>query len=230
MLRLVQVGNALPSTFICDPSAEFQPGMCAELTVISNQVVATVSNGTAPIGIIDDIRTRAFTAVAWNETKTVPATGVLDPITNRLVSTVDIKVELSHANVSPLSFISTVDVQLIPLNGVIVFPAGTELNCDLLGTGSPNAITTIVNYTYQVPNIPGDDSTIGSGRMTVWFNRMFAQTDQYETNQVYPVKANLYCSETGLLTTRRPSSIHPAVAMVTAPPTAQNAMIEFLWY
>lgn len=228
MLRLVQVGNALPASFIVDPSAEFQPGMLAELTVLGNQVVATVSNGTAPIGIIDDIRTKAFSAVSWNEVRIVPAVGSM--MGGKLVTTVDIKAELSHPNVSPASFISTVDVQLISLNGVIVFPIGTELNYDLLGTGTPNAIRTIVNYTYQIPNIPGDDSTIGSGRVTVWFNRMFLQTDQYETNQVYPVKANLYCSETGLFTTRRPSAIHPAVAMVTAPPTPMNQMIELLWF
>lgn len=229
MLRLVQVGNALPASFIVDSAAEFQPGMIAELTVSGNQVVATVSNGTAPIGIIDDIKTKAFSAVSWNEVRTVPAVGIPGP-NGTLVTPVDIKAELSHPNVSPASFISTVNVQLIPSNGVIVFLAGTPLNYDLLGTGTPNAIRTIVNYTYQVPNIPGDDSTLGSGRITVWFNRMFFSTDQYETNQVYPVKANLYCSETGLLTTRRPSSIHPAIAMVTAPPTSQNQMIEALWY
>lgn len=229
MLRLVQVGNALPASFIVDPSAEFQPGQIAELTVIGNQVVATVSNGTAPIGIIDDIRTKAFSAVAWNEVRIVPAVGVAGP-GGSLVTPVDIKAELTHPNVSPASFISTIDVQLIPSNGVIVFLAGTPLNYDLLGTGTPNAIRTVVNYTYQVANIPGDDSTLGSGRVTVWFNRMFFQTDQYETNQVYPVKANLYVSETGLLTTRRPSSIHPAVAMVTAPPTASNQMIEALYF
>lgn len=229
MLRLVQVGNALPASFIVDPSAEFQPGMIAELTVVGNQVVATVSNGTAPIGIIDDIKTKAFSAVSWNEVRTVPAVGVSGP-NNTIITPVDIKAELSHPNVSPASFISTIDVQLIPSNGVIVFPAGTQLNYDLLGTGTPNAIRTIVNYTYQVANIPGDDSTIGSGRVTVWFNRMFFQTDQYETNQIYPVKANLYVSETGIMTTRRPSSIHPAVAMVTAPPTPMNQMIEALWF
>lgn len=229
MLRLVQVGNALPASFIVDPSAEFQPGMIAELTVIGNQVVATVSNGTAPIGIIDDIKTKAFSAVSWNEVRTVPAVGVPGP-NGQLVTPVDIKAELSHPNVSPASFISTVNVQLIPTNGVIMFLAGTPLNYDLLGTGTPNAIRTIVNYTYQVANIPGDDSTLGSGRVTVWFNRMFFQTDQYETNQVFPVKANLYVSETGLLTTRRPSAIHPAVAMVTAPPTPTNQMIEALWF
>jgi hypothetical protein len=228
MLRLVQVGNTLPASFICDPSCEFQPGMCAELTVIGNQVMATVSNGTAPIGIIDDIKTRAFTNVSWNEVVIVPAVGVPGP-NNQLVTPIDIKAELRKPNVISTSFNSTVNVVLNTVNGVITFLAGTPLNFDLMGTGTPNAIRTIVNYTYMVSNIPGDDSTQGSGRMTVWFNRMFFQTDQYETNQQYPVRANLYVSEAGFLTTRRPSAIHPAVAMVTAPPTPMNPMIEVLY-
>lgn len=229
MLRLVQVGNTLPASFIVDPSAEFQPGQIAELTVIGNQVMATVSNGTAPIGIIDDIKTKAFTNVSWNEVVIVPAVGVPGP-GGKIVTPIDIKAELKKPNVVSSSFNSTVDVVLNPNNGIITFLAGTELNFDLTGTGNPNAIRTVVNYTYQVANIPGDDSTAGSGRITVWFNRMFAQTDQYETNQQYPVRANLYVSENGFLTTRRPSSIHPAVAMVTAPPTSINPMIELLWF
>ena len=229
MLRLVQVGNTLPANFIVDPSASFQPGQIAELTVIGNQVMATVSNGTAPIGVIDDIRTKAFTNVSWNETVIVPAASAIGP-GNILVTPVDIKAELRKANVIRDSFSSTVNVVLNPVNGIITFVAGTPLNFDLTGTGSPNAIKTIVNYTYQVANIPGDDSTAGSGRITVWFNRMFFQTDQYETNQQYPVRANLYVSEVGFLTTRRPSSIHPAVAMVTAPPTPMNSMLECLWF
>lgn len=229
MLRLVQVGSSLPATFIVDPSAEFQPGQIAELTVIGNQVMATVSNGTAPIGVIDDIKTKAFTNVSWNEVVIVPAVGVAGP-GGILVTPIDIKAELKKPNIISSSFNSTVNVTLNPNNGVITFLAGTQLNFDLMGTGSPNAIRTIVNYTYQVANIPGDDSTAGSGRITVWFNRMFFQTDQYETNQQYPVRANLYVSETGFLTTRRPSSIHPAVAMVTAPPTPMVPMIEVLWF
>lgn len=229
MLRLVQVGNTLPASFIVDPSAEFQPGMIAELTVIGNQVMATVSNGTAPLGIIDDIRTKAFTNVSWNEVVIVPAVPAQGP-GGTIITPVDIKAELRKSNIVPASFNADVDVVLNPVNGVITFLAGTELNYDLMGTGSPNAIRTIVNYTYMVANIPGDDSTQGSGRMTVWFNRMFFQTDQYETNQQYPVRANLYVSERGFLTTRRPSAIHPAVGMVTAPPTPMNPMIECLWY
>ena len=201
----------------------------AELTVIGNQVMATVSNGTAPIGIIDDIKTRAFTNVSWNEAVLVPAVGVPGP-GGTIITPVDIKAELRKPNIISSSFNSDVDVVLNPVNGVVTFLAGTPLNYDLTGTGTPNAIRAIVNYTYQVANIPGDDSTQGSGRMTVWFNRMFAQTDQYETNQQYPVRANLYVSENGFLTTRRPSVIHPAVAMVTAPPTPMNPMIEFLFF
>jgi len=229
MLRLVQVGNTLPVSFICDPSAEFQPGMVAELTVIGNQVMATVSNGTAPLGIIDDIKTKAFTNVSWNEVIIVPAIGVPGP-NNTIVTPVDIKAELRRPNIVPTSFSSTVNVLLNPINGVITFVAGTQLNFDAAGTGTPNAIRSVVNYTYQVANIPGDDSTQGSGRMTVWFERMFFQTDQYESNQQYPVRANLYCSEVGQLTTRRPSPIHPAIGMVTAPPTPMNPMIEILFF
>lgn len=228
VLRLVQVGNTLPVSFICDMSAEFQPGMVAELTISGNQVVATVSNGTAPIGIIDDIKTKAFTNISWNETVLVPAIGVPGP-NNTIVTPIDIKAELRRPNIIPQSFTSSISVTLNPINGVITFIAGTPLNFDAQGTGAPNALKAIVNYTYQVANIPGDDSTLGSGRMTVWFERMFFQTDQYETNQQYPVRANLYVSEVGLLTTRRPSKIHPAVAMVTAPPTSLNNMIEALW-
>src|SRR5574337_1126360 len=224
-LRLVQVGNTLPASFIVDPSAEFQPGQIAELTVIGNQVMATVSNGTAPIGLIDDIKTKAFSNVSWNEVAIVPAIGVPGP-GGQLVTPVDIKYELRKPNIISSSFTSTVDVVLNPVNGIITFVAGTPLNLDLTGSGTLNAIRAVVNYTYQVSNIPGDDSTAGSGRITVWFSRMFFQTDQYETNQQYPVRANLYVSETGFLTTRRPSPIHPAVAMVTAPPTPMNPMIE----
>jgi hypothetical protein len=215
---------------IVDPAAEFQPGMVASVTVIGNQVMGTVSDGTCPIGVIDDIKIRAFTAVSWNEVITVPAIGVANPnVPGQLITPVDIKAELNHAYVAPQSFVSSVPVQLIPTNGVIKFVAGTPLNYDLLGTGTPNAIRTTVNYTYQVPNIPGDDSTQGSGRMTFWYQRMFFQTDMIETNQTYPVRANLYVSEIGLFTTRRPSPVHPAIGITTSPPSPVNSLLEILW-
>ena len=192
--------------------------------------MATVSNGTAPIGIIDDVRTRAFTNVSWNETVIVSVPNGVPGPNGTIVTPYDVRADLRRPNIISSSFNSTVDLVLNPVNGVVTFIKGTPLNCDLTGAGQPNAIKAIVNYTYQVANIPGDDSTAGSNRVTVWYNRMFAQTDQYETNQQYPLRANLYCSERGFLTTRRPSAIHPAIAIVTSPPSALMPFLEFMWY
>jgi hypothetical protein len=229
MLRLIATGNSLPYSLPCDPSAEFQPGMVLQTTVIGNQVVGTVSNGTTPLGVIDDIKVKAFTAVAWDETIVVPATGVPNNA-GQLITTAEIKVELNNPNVLASSFISIpVPVHLIPRNGVVVFPIGTILNFDLLGTGTPNAIKTNVRYTYQIPNIIGDDSTQGSGRVSFWYQRMILETDQLETNQVYPLNANLFVSELGLFTTRQPAPNYPSVGIVMAPPSPILGSLQLMW-
>lgn len=228
MLRIVQAGTSIAGSFILDPSPEFQGGMIAELTTVGNQIVATVSKGIAPLGVIDDMRTKSFTAVSWNEVIIEPITGVIGP-GNVLVSPIDIKTELKNPNILATTFTSTVDVRLNPRNGVITFLAGTPLNFDLTGGGTPNAIRTIVNYTYQIPNVPGDDSTLGSGRVTVWYDRFFGQTDQFETNVGYGLNSMLYCNEFGMLTSRKPGEGYPAVAMCTSPPTVSTGMLEFMW-
>jgi len=228
MFRIVQAGNSIPTSFPVDPNAEFQPGQFAQLNVFGNNIVCGVSDGTVPIGIIDDIKTTAFTAPSIDEVIIVPAQGTTGP-GGKLITSIDIKAELANPNVISASFISNpVDVELIPRNGVIVFPAGTELNFDMTGSGTPDAIRTVVSYTYQIPNVVGDDSTAGSNRVTVWFQRMIAQTDQYETNQRYPLNAPLFVSESGLLTTRQPTPTHPIVAIVTGPPSAIFGSLEFL--
>lgn len=230
MLRLVQVCNSIPFTFPVDPNAEFQPGMIAQLTVMGNNVVCGVSDGTVPIGIIDDVKTRAFFAPSVDEIIIAgPIAGITGP-GGSLITPTDVKMELENPNVVASSFTSDpVDVELIPRNGVIIFLAGTPLNFDADGDGIPDSIRTRVNYTYQVPNVPGDDSTQGSSRVTVWFTRLIAQTDQYETNQRYPINANLFVSEEGKLTTRQPSPNHPGVAIVTGTPTSVFSSLEFLW-
>lgn len=229
MLRLVSIGNSLPYSWPVDISSTFMPGNIAQLTATGNAIVATVSNGTAPIGIIDDIKTKAFTAVSWDESVIVPTSGVPGP-GGTLVTPVEIKVELQNPNILPDSFVSIpVSVQLIPRNGVIVFPVGTVLNFDDGGSGTPNAIKTNVRYTYQIPNIIGDDSTQGSQRVTIWFQRGIYQTDVFDTAAAYPLNANLFCNEKGMLTTKQPTPNHPSIALVTTPPTPLFSWLEILW-
>jgi hypothetical protein len=224
------VGNALPFTFPVDPNSEFQPGQIAQLTVMGNNVVCGVSDGSVPIGIIDDVKTNAFTAPAIDEVVIAgPIAGITGP-GGDLVTPSDVKIELENPNITASSFTSDpIDVELVPRNGVITFIAGTSLNFDADGDGIPDSIRTRVNYTYQVPNVPGDDSTQGSGRVTVWFQRAIMQTDQFETNQRYPINANLFVNEEGKLTTRQPSAEHPGVAIVTGTPTSVFSSVEFLW-
>lgn len=226
-LRLIQVGNALPFSFPVDPSAEFQPGMIAQLNAMGNQIVCGVSDGTCPIGIIDDIKTSSFTTSQIDEVVIIAAAGVLSG--GYWVTPVEIKAELENPNILQRSFVADIDVGLIARNGVIVIPAGTRLNYDQAGSGTPDSIRVVCSYTYQVPSIPGDDSTIGSGRITIWFNRIIAASDQYETNVIYPLGAPLFVSESGLLTTRKPSEYHVTVALVTGPPVSSFPSLEFMW-
>jgi hypothetical protein len=202
--------------------------MIAQLGVTGNNIVAGVSDGTAPLGIIDDIKTRAFTAPSVDEVVIAAAPGVQQG--GRLVSAVDVRQELNNPNIIPSSFItSPVDVELVPRNGVVIFPAGTVLNFDADGDGVADSIRTVVSYTYQIPNVPGDDTTTASGKVTIWFQRGIFQTDQYETNRRYPINANLFVSENGKLTSQQATPDHPGVAVVTGSPSAIFGTLEFMW-
>ena len=229
MLRLVQISGSMPFSWPVDPAANFYPGMIAQLKTMGNNVVCGVCDGSAPIGIIDDIKTNSFNSVSINETVIGgPVEGVPGP-RGVLITPIDIKVELANAAIVANSFVSDpVDVYLNPRNGVVTFLAGTELNMDMDGDGIPDSIRTFVNYTYQVPNIPGEDSTVGSSRVTVWFQRIIAQTDQFDTTQRYPLNANLFCNEEGKFTSRQPSPDHPGIAIVTGSPSSTLSNLEFL--
>jgi hypothetical protein len=232
MLRLTQVGNSLPFSFPVDPNAEFEPGMVAQLTLMGNQQVCGVSDGTAPIGIIDDIKKNAFSAVSIDEVVIAPIpSAIITGSGVNLYTVVDVKAELRNPHITESSFTSrNVDVALNAVNGIITFIAGTQLNYDQDGDGVPDAIRTVVSYTYQVANVPGDDSTGASGRITVWFQKMIVATDMFETNQRYPINAPLFVSEGGLFTTRQISPDYPSIAMVTAPPSSIHGSLELLWY
>lgn len=228
MLRLDQIGNALPVSYPVDPNSEFEAGMIAQLTLFGNEVVCGVSDGSAPIGIIDDVKKTSFSNVSIDEVVIAPATGVQSG--GRLVTPVDIKIELNNPNVLSTSFMSDpVDVELISRNGVLVFLAGTPLNYSSTGGSTYDSIRTVVNYSYQVPNIPGDDSTLASGRITVWLMRMSFSTNMFEANQRYPLNAPLFVNESGLLTTRQISTDYPAIALCTAPPTTVHSTLGALW-
>lgn len=228
MLRTIHVSYGLPISYPVDPAASFQPGMIAQQKLAGNDIVMGISDGTAPFGIIDDVRAQAFVAPSKDEVVTVNCVAESDGY--NLVAAVDTKEELNFSNIIRKSFVADVDgIVLNDRNGIITVPAGTVLNFDSDGDGIYDSLRTIVNYNYRIPGRPGDDSTVGSGMVTVWYTRGVYETDQYEVGQQYIIGATLYVSAEGKLTTAQPTANHPGVAMVSAPPTGLQNTLEFLW-
>ena len=230
MFRIVQVGSSMPWSWPVDPNAVFEGGMIAQLKPSGNQTVCGVSDGRQPIGIIDDTKTTAFYTPAIDE---IVIAAVPNPVldgNNQLVTPYDVAAPLANAAISPGSFTSDFDVMLNPRNGIVTFLAGTPLNFDMTGSGTPDSFRARVSYSYQIPNVPGVDTTIGSNRVTVWYERILFQTDQYDTSCRYPINATLFVNEQGKLTTRRISAEeYPGIAVVIGANVSPSPMIEAMW-
>jgi len=230
VLKVIHSGNAMPMSLPVDPTAEFQPGAFAQLRVIGNDIVAGVSDGTAPLGIIDDARVAAFTKSQVDEIVQiqVPDTSIAVDDNGKLVNSSEVSSPLNNPHIIQSSFISDISVFLNYVNGIITVPAGTELNYDFDGDGINDGFKIVVNYIYRVSNRPGDDTTLSSGRVTIHYQRGIYATDQFDTTQVYPLNATLYVGLDGNLTTKQPTDNHPGVAIVTGPPSSTQGTLEFL--
>ena len=219
MLRLIQIGNQLPIGYPVDSTSVFEPGQISQLKLMGNDIVVGVSDGTAPLGILDDVRSVAFTKPVMDEIVVIQATGIWDGY--KWVSASISKQELANPQIVAASFVADYDNLILnPINGILTVPAGSTLNYDLDGDGIPDSIKTIVSYVYYIASLPGEDTTIGSGRATIWVGRGIYATDQYDTTQKYPLNAVLFVSPEGKLTTRQATPFHPAIGMVLGPPSA----------
>ena len=135
---------------------------------------------------------------------------------------------MEFPNIIEASFTSTVSIVLNVVNGVITVPAGTILNHDSDGDGTFDSFRVIVNYIYRVAGKPGDDTTVGSGRVTIHYQRGIYATDQFDTTQIYPVNCTLYVGLDGKLSSAQPTDNHPGVAICTGPPSAAIGTLEFM--
>lgn len=229
MLKVVHLENPNPISITVDMTAEFEPGMIGQLKVLGNDIVCGVSDGTAPLGIIDDARTNAFTKAQSNEVVEILVNATEIDSNGYLVNSEDVTGFLENPSIIERSFVSTIGVELNNVNGAVIVPAGTVLNYDSDGDGTNDSFRIIVSYNYRVNTKPGDDTTLASGRLTVYYSRGWYATDQFDTTQIYPVNATLYVGIDGKLTTKQATAKHPGVAIVTGPPSSTNGTLEFLW-
>ena len=233
MLKVIQAGNQLPLSYPVDPTAVFEPGQIAELKLVGNNIVCGVSSGLAPFGIIDDVNTKAFSQPQIDEEVIFGPDLIGIPVAGpggALVTTHDVITVLQNPSIVKGSFVSNYPVIINYRNGVVRIPAKSVLNyTSEVGGDAMDSIKIIVSYVYQVPDIPGDNSTVGSGRMTIWCCRGIFQTDHFDITQGYPLNATLFCGLDGKLTTKQPTVNHPGVAIVTGPPSALSNMLELMW-
>ena len=203
--------------------------MVAQLFTVGNNIVVGVSDGSACIGILDDIVTSAFCAPVVDEVVVIPVVGIW--VGDGYVSAVDAQQMLRFANIIRSSFVSDVEgLILYEVNGVLFAPAGTRLNYDSNGDGVVDSIRAMVSYMYYIERMSGDNTTIGSGRATFHFARGIYETDQFDTKQRYVVNATLFCNAQGYLTTAQEKPTNPGIAIVTGPPSPLNSTLEFMLF
>lgn len=227
VLRLIYTSGEIHGLWPIDPSVEFQAGQVAGLIQIGGDIFATVSDGCTipPIGIIDDVKTEAFSKNSMDEVVFIPATGVPDGYGN-LISTIDTMGFLQNTNIIPQTFVSTIDVFLNPRNGVITVPSGSILNHIDPANPANTGFEVMVSYMFQIPDLPGEDTTAGSGKVSVHIFRGIFSTDQFDPVVDYPLNGPLFAGRDGRFTSDENG---PIIGIITGPPSILINELQFLW-
>jgi len=204
--------------FLVDPSAIFEAGMLGTLqgTTTGSPTglpqVTLASSGSNLVGVIDDNKTTSFLATVVNE--------------NVVAILGDAPVNLNNANVITSTFASgTASATLISAtNGTI---SGTLAGATATGT---------VSYSYTIPGKAGDDTTLASGKATLWLQEGEYATDVYEVADgentgvalTYTVGAPLYVSSNAKLSADAASTSGTTiVGFTTKAPSAGNPLLHF---
>ena len=220
------LANSLVWSAPVDPSATFEAGQVAGLVNINGELFITVSDGNEipPIGIIDDNKTRAFTGTVTDEIQLVPASTTVDS-SGRLISTVDVMGPFDETDIIESSFTANIDLILNPKKGFFTIPAGTPINYED-ETGF-QGFEVVASYRFKIVDFPGDDSTDGSGQISIHFNRGIFTTNIFDTLSHFEPGSPLYVNVDGLLTSQDTGS--PVVAIALQPSTSVSNELMFMW-
>jgi hypothetical protein len=200
--------------FLVSPTLVAEAGMLGTIIGTTSgsptglpQVVLTTGTD-ALIGVIDENKTTQFLATVQNEF--VNVTGVASGTS----------VNLNNANVVPGTFATNTATAWLTsaANGTV--------------SGTTNGT---VSYSYIIPGKAGDDTTLASGKCTLWLMEGEYATDVYEVAtassglQAYTVGAPLYASANSKLTTvvSNLGSGNTLVGFVTKTPSAGNPFLNF---
>lgn len=200
--------------FLVDPTVTFEAGQVGTLQGTSTGLpqVTLAGTGTAAnqqFGIIDDNKTTQFLATVVGEV--VPS---------------------GSANLNNANVVSGT----LAITAIGNATAGNTLSGFSYTNGSFSAATNgtgvTVNYSYVIPGKAGDDTTLASGKCTLWLQPGEYATDVYEvaagtgSSISYTVSASLYSSANSKLTSTQPAGA-TKLGFVTKTPTNGNPFLHF---
>lgn len=199
--------------FLVSPTLVAEAGMLGTLQGTTSgsptglpQVILAAS-GSQLIGVIDENKTTQFIATVSNEVVNTTGGGLT--------------VNLNNANVVAGTFSTGT------ANAILTSATNGTVTGTVAGT---------VSYSYVIPGKAGDDTTLASGKCTLWLQEGEYATDVYEvatgsgTTAVYAVGEKLYCSVNSKLTCSPASTTASGatvVGYVTKTPSAGNPFLHF---
>jgi len=206
--KLLYTTTSLPQgDFNVDPNLVAEAGLIGNVSGTLTPIVYIANSGMTSPAILGIIDENKTTAFAASVVNETVVSG---------------QTALSHANLVTTSFNSGTS------DFVLVSAANGTVSGNVAGAG--------VSYSYYIPGKAGDDTTLASGKCTIWLSQGEYATDLYEIStdvavSSYTIGAPLYVSsiagQEGRLTTTNGGGTH--VATVTKAPTAGNPFLHFYW-
>jgi len=192
--------------FLVDPSLTFEAGQIGYLT----STTTGSPTGLPQVQVADDTTVNTVLGVI-DDNKT---TQFLATVQNEAVAT-GVGITLAHANVISGTFATGTS------NATVTSYVNGVADVTLAGT---------VSYSYIIPGKAGDDTTLASGKCTLWLQNGEYSTDVYEVASstgdllAYGVGDRLYVSAEGKLTSVAGATV---VGYVTKSPSAGNTYLNF---
>lgn len=244
VLRPLYTSGQPHGRFNVDPAATFEAGQVGMLAVDASGNTLITLAGSKPLGLLDDNKTAAFTQPVIGEVHGVrPGFSGGDTwVTNNanIVSGSEL-VFLLSATGTATAVAKTTDYTVTSYtNGLFhVVVAGAIDSAtpyySSTGSGPADSVHIMIQYLFAVPGVAGTDTTLGSGLVTVHFQKGEFAVSIYDTATTYAVNTKLYVGDgganhapLGTLTVAARTANVQVVGVVTQPPTSSNPLMSLI--
>lgn len=224
-----------------DPTATFEAGQVGMLATDAQGNTVVTLAGSQPFGIIDDNKTVAFTQPVFGELHTTKVAAGSTWVANNanLVSGSQLVYKLSSTGVAtPVA--SPADYTIAYTSGIFTVVALGAIATaapylSSTGSGPADSIHVVVQYQFAVPGVAGADSTLGSGLVTLHFQKGEFAVSVYDTAALYAVGTKLFVGDgavgnapLGTLTISTRTGNTQCVGAVTMPPSSSNPLLTLV--